>query len=268
MPDSRGAAAAGAAPGLADEVSGLSFRIMTRAAHRALLLAMTSAVLLAAPACSTDVFDTNVKLATQTYQMDFGTATGTIPTVACGAGTPSVCDTQQRAAVTTTPGPSQVTVETGCDSATSRCFLQATARLTEQVDVLQDSNFVTKVERHSAWVVKSVTLTYTVPTNTLTFDVPSVDVYVGPPGTTSETDPGVAHVDTTMPIAAGTTFTDQPRQLTVAAGSAARNLIVSSVENKQTIVFLVVAKPRVEAGAPVPAGSLELDIYPTLVLGF
>jgi hypothetical protein len=229
---------------------------------------MTSATLVGAPACSTNVFDTNVKLATQTYQMDFGSATGTIPTVTCGAGAPSVCDTQQRAAVTTTPGPSQVTVQAGCDSATSRCFLEATARLTYLVDVLQDGGFVTAVERHSAWTVKSVNLAYTVPTNTLTFDIPSVDVYVGPPGTTSETDPGVAHVDSTMPIAAGTTFVDQPRQLTVAAGSDARNLIVSSVENKQTIVFVVVAKPRVEAGAPIPAGHLELDIYPTLVLGF
>jgi hypothetical protein len=239
------------------------------AAHRGLLLTVTAAVLLGAPACSSDIFDVTVNLATQTYQMDFGNATGTIPTVTCAAGMPNVCDIgQSRAAVTATPGPGNVTIDVGCDPSTDRCFVSGTARLTAQVDVLQDNDFVTKVERHSAWVVKSVTLAYTVPTNTLTFDVPSIDVYVGPPGTTTENDPDVAHVDSTTPIPAGTTFVDEPRQLTVAAGSPARDLIVSSVESKRTIVFVVVAKPRIEAGAPVPAGSLELDVYPSLGLGF
>jgi hypothetical protein len=237
-------------------------------APRALGLAATAAVLLGASACNTDVFDVTVHLATQTYQMDFGTATGTIPTVACGAGMTSVCGAEPRAAVTATQGPSNVSVDIGCDSTTDRCFAEATARLTFQVDVLQDNDFVTKVERHSAWVVKSVSLAYTVPSNTLTFEVPKIDVYVGPPGTTTETDSGVAFIDSTMPVPAGMTFVDPPGQLTVAEGSDARNLIVSSVEAKQTLVFVVVAKPRIEAGAPVPAGSLELDVSPSLGLGF
>jgi hypothetical protein len=227
-----------------------------------------AAATLCVSACSTDVFDVTVHLAQQTYQMDFGSATGTIPTVTCGAGKPSVCDTESRAAVTATTGPGNVTVDFGCDPTTARCFAEATARQTVQVDVLQDNDFVTKVERHSAWVVKSVTLAYTVPTNTLTFDVPKIDVYVGPPGTMTENDTGVAFVDSTMPLPAGTTIVDPPGQLTVAAGSAARDLIVNSVESKQTIVFVVVATPRIEAGAPVPAGSLELDVQPSLGLGF
>jgi hypothetical protein len=229
---------------------------------------MSAALLLTSPACSTDIFDVTVNLTSQTYQMDFGTATGTIPTLTCKAGMPSLCEPQQRATVTTMPGPANVTIAPGCDATTNRCFVAATARLTYEVDVLQDSGFVTAVERHSAWVVKSVSLTYAVPTNTLTFDIPKIDVYVGPPGTTSENDPGVAFVDSTMPVAAGTTFVDEPRQLTVAEGSPARDLIVNSVEAKQTLVFVVVATPRIEAGAPVPAGQLQLDIYPRLTLGF
>jgi hypothetical protein len=238
------------------------------AAHRAgSLVSMMVALSLGAAACSSDVFDVNVKLSPQTYQLDFGNATGTIPTVTCGAGMPSVCDVQQRATATATPGPTDVTVNTGCDATTNRCFVAATARLTYTVDVLQDNDFVTKVERHSAWIVKSVNLAYTVPSNTLTFDVPKIDVYVGPPGTTKETDANVAFVDSTEPIAAGTTFTN-PQQLTVSQGSPARDLIVSSVESKQSMVFVVVLSPRIEAGAPIPAGALELDIYPSLVLGF
>jgi hypothetical protein len=219
-------------------------------------------------ACSSNVLDVNVALAPHAYQADFGSATGTIPTVTCSAGTPSVCNTQQRDAVVTTPGPTQVNIDIDCDATTSRCFAQATARLTYTVDVLQDNDFVTKVERHSAWVVHSVDLAYTVPTNTLTFEIPRIDLYVGPPGATTETDAGVVFVDSTIPVAPGTTFVDQPRHLNLEAGSPARDLIVSSVESKQSIVFVVVMTPRLEAGAPVPAGSLELDIYPTLGLGF
>jgi len=219
-------------------------------------------------ACSTDIFDVNVALASHAYQVDFGSATGTIPTLTCAAGTPSVCDTQQRDAVVATPGPSNVNVDVGCDTTTNRCFAEATARLTYTVDILQDNNFITKVERHSAWVVHSVDLAYTVPTNTLTFAVPQIDVYVGPPGTTTESDAGVVLVDSTMPVAAGTTFVDPPQHLKVASGSPARDFIVNSVESKQPIVFVVVMTPRIEAGAPVPAGSLELDISPTLSLGF
>ena len=227
-----------------------------------------ASLLVGGPTCNTDVFDVTVNLAAQTYHMDFGAATGTIPTVTCGAGMPRLCDIQQRATVTTTPGPTNVTIEPGCDSTTKRCFVAATVRLTEQVDVLQDSDFVTKVARHSAWIVKSVTLAYTVPSNTLTFEIPKIDVYVGPAGTKTEADPDVAYVDSTVPVAAGTTFVDPPRELTVAAGSPARDLIVSSVEAKRTIVFVVVATLRIEAGAPVPAGNLQLDIYPSLTLGF
>lgn len=226
------------------------------------------AAVLGALACSTDVFDVSVPLATHSYQMDFGSATGTIPTVTCAAGTPSVCDAQQRDTVVATPGPTNVSVSIGCDASTQRCFAEATARLTYTLDVLQDDDFVTSVERHSAWVVHSVDLAYTVPTNTLTFEVPKIDVYVGPPGSTTETDAGVVFVDSTIPLPAGMTFVDEPRHLNVAEGSAARDFIVSSVEGKQPIVFVVVLTPRIEAGAAVPAGAVELDVAPTLGLGF
>ena len=219
-------------------------------------------------ACSSDIFDVNVALASHAYSADFGSATGTIPTVTCATGMPSICDTQQRDAVVATPGPTNVSVDIGCDAASMRCFAEATARLTYTLDVLQDNDFITKVERHSTWIVHSVDLAYTVPTNTLTFAVPQVDVYVGPPGTTTETDAGVSFVDSTTPIAAGTTFVDQPMHLTLASGSPARDFIASSVQSKQPIVFVVVMTQRLEAGSPVPAGSLELDISPSLELGF
>ncbi|HEX4404977.1 MAG TPA: hypothetical protein VH560_09125 [Polyangia bacterium] len=182
---------------------------------------------------------------------------------------PAVCGTGQTLAVMTADGaPADVSVDVGCDATTSRCFAQANARLSYELDVLQDDAFVTKVERRAISVVRSIDLAYTLPTNTLTFDVPRIDVYVGPVGSKTETDPGVVLVDSVQSITAGSTFGDDARRhLTLADDSPARTLIASSIQAKAPFVFVLVTAPRLDAGAPVPGGAFEIDVYPTLGLG-
>jgi hypothetical protein len=219
-------------------------------------------------ACDADVFDVDVDLAPHAYQADFGPSGGTIPTAACDPTMPMVCGLGQTLAVTTADGaPPDVSAQVGCDATSARCYAEAHARLAYELDVLQDDDFVTKVERRAISVVRSIDLAYTVPTNTLTFDVPRIDVYVGPPGTKTEADPGVALVDSVTTIPAGQTFVDPRRHLTLADGSAARSLVEQSIQAEQPFVFVLVTAPRLEAGAPLPGGAFELDIYPTLTLG-
>ena len=235
---------------------------------RALRLAALAILSIGSAACSADVFDVDVALASHAYQADFGPSSGTIPTVACDPAMPSACGMGSMLAVTTAvPATTDVSVDLGCDPTSSRCFAEAHARVSYELDVLQDDAFVTKVERHAISVVQSVDLAYTLPTNTLTFDVPAIDVYVGPAGATKETDPGVVLVDSISSIAAGTTFVADRRHLTLAEGSPGRALIVSSIQAKQPFVFVVVTAPRSEAGSPVPGGAFEIDIYPTVGLG-
>src|SRR5450432_2689256 len=219
-------------------------------------------------ACNPDVFDVSVELAPHAYPADFGPSSGTIPVVACDATMPTVCGTGQTLAVTTADGaPADVSVELGCDASTARCFAEAHARLGYELDVLQDDEFVTKVERRAISVVRTIDLAYTMPRNTLTFDVPRIDVFVGPAGSKLETDTGVALVDSVSGITAGTTFIDERRHLTLADASPARTLIEQSIQAKQAFVFMVVTAPRLGAGAPLPGGAFELDIYPTVSLG-
>jgi hypothetical protein len=220
--------------------------------------------------CSADVFDVDVALTARTFVADFGSQAGTIPTVdctdeiaqqACGTSPPVNVDTSSATGV-----PSDVTVMLGCDASTNRCFAQASAHLSQPVDVLQDDAFVTRVERHALSFVQLVDVAYTIPANTLTFEMPQLDIYAGPAGSTRETDPGVAIVGSTQPIPAGTVVTE-PQHITISDDTPARPLIEHAIENKQEFVFVVVANPRLEAGAPIPGGSVQIDVAPKLTIG-
>jgi hypothetical protein len=223
-----------------------------------------------AAGCSADVLDVDVDLKAQSFALDFGQPAGTIPTVTCDdTVVQEVCGSGQAVAVDTTPTtgvPSDVQVALGCDPSTARCFAQATAHASQPVNVLQDDAFVTRIERHSLTFVHLVDVAYTVPANTLTFDMPQIDIYAGPSGARHETDPGVAFVGSTQAIAAGTVVAE-PLHVTITKDTPARPVIENAIENKQEFVFIVVANPRLDAGAPVPAGAVQIDVFPSLVIG-
>jgi hypothetical protein len=232
------------------------------------LVALAPVVVILA-ACSSDVFDVDVALSSHPFNADFSPSNGTIPTITCDPTMPGLCGLGQVLAVTTSDGsPADVNVDVGCDSGTNRCFAEAHARLVYELDVLQDDAFVTKVERRAISFVRMLDIAYTMPTNTLTFAVPRVDVYVGPMGARTESDAGVSIVDSITSIGAGTTFVDEPRHLMLADGSPARTLIEQNVQSKTPFVFMLVTAPRLEAGAPAPGGAFEIDLVPTVRLGF
>lgn len=223
----------------------------------------------AAAGCSGDDFDVTVELGAEAYDADFGCTNGTVSTVICDPASPSVCTglTVDADATPVAASPANVAVTRGCDASTDRCFAQANARTIYAVNVLHDDNFVTKVAQRSISLVHLADLAYTVPINTTTFEVPAVDIYVGPAGTARETDPGVVLVGTTSPIPPGTTVTTA-MHLTIEDGSPARALIEKSIQAEQTFVFVLTLAPRIAPGAPIPAGAIEVDLSPQVALGF
>jgi hypothetical protein len=216
-------------------------------------------------ACSMDIFDVAVDLQGETFVLDFGAAAGTIPDVPCDPAAPACTGAVATAAVPAGV-PADVTVSLGCDAATARCFAQADARAAFTVDVLDDGSFQATVDRRGTTFVRVADVAYTIPANTLTFDVPEVQIFVGPASATRETDDGVVFVDSIRPVPAGAPVTER-RHVTVPDGSAARDLIEQSIQDRQPFVFVVTLAPRVDAGAPVPAGMLEIDLFPSVVLG-
>jgi hypothetical protein len=239
-----------------------------RPARAAIGAALLGCLVTAGGACSSDILDVDVNLSRQSYSADFGTAQGTIPTVTCDPAQPDVCGASAGAVQVDGTSGAGATVQLGCDGASQRCFAEAHATITTPVDVLQDQDFVTKVERRSVVIVRALDIIYAVPVNSLTFDVPEILISVGPAGSTSAGDPGVVPVGTTSPLAAGVTLDDAAaRHLVIADGSPARGFIESSIMNQQTLVFIATLSPRLEAGAAIPAGALQVDLLPRLTLG-
>jgi hypothetical protein len=220
-----------------------------------------------ASGCSPDIFDVTVDLKTQNYQADFGTATGSIPVVACDPTATGACSEGTIVDVTAPPavGSADVELSTGCDAATDRCLVQASGRIPYAVDVFEDDAFVGAVASHTVQFVRVADVAYAVSLNSLTFDLPQIDIYVGPAGITRETDPGVVALGSTPRLAAGTTLSDG--HLTVDDASPARATLEDEIRNQRPLTFLIVLTPQLEAGAPVPAGAIQVDVSPRLLIG-
>jgi hypothetical protein len=229
--------------------------------------ALAIGVWLLAGGCSRDVFDVTVDLKTQNYRADFGMAVGTIPVVACDSNAAGACGDGSVLDVAAPPaaGSANVELSAGCDPAASRCFVQANGRVPYSVDVFQDDAFASKVASHVVELVRVADVAYAVSMNSLTFDVPQIDIYVGPAGITRETDPGVVAIGSTPAIPAGTLLTDG--HIAVGDDSPARATLEDEIRKQQPLTFLIVLAPRIEAGAPVPAGVIDVNVSPRLLVG-
>jgi hypothetical protein len=216
--------------------------------------------------CSTDILDVGVDLQPRTYSADFGNTQGTIPTVPCDPSQADACLASAGAVQGSVPnGTAQA--QLACDGSTDRCFAQAHAEMSFPIDVLQEDDFVTRVKRDAVVIVRSIDIAYRVPINTLTFDVPEIRVSVGPAGSTSAGDAGVVPIGSTVLLPAAAIIGEPPQHLTVADDTPARSLIENSIMNQQTFVIIATMDPRLEAGAAIPAGQLQVDLSPHLTLG-
>lgn len=216
-------------------------------------------VLLAAPlgGCGlidANIFDTTITLQTQTYMQDFGSSSGTVPSVPCNSD--ALC------------GAVSVQGAVGrCDTATQLCYADASLTLPYSVTLSKDASFQSGIGQKAVQSVRGIDLAYSIPSNTLTFAVPEITLYVGPQSAKAVTDPGVALIGKIPPLAARQTLTT-PGVLRVTDGSPARQLLVNAITTPNTpIVFLLSASPRINAKQELPAGAIQVNITPSLIVG-
>ena len=226
------------------------------------VIAALSAGLLSCGLINPNILDTDIRLQRQVYSQDFGKSMGTIPEVPCSAQT-DLC--QQ---VTDAVGGGQQ-ARGVCDTGAMRCYAEASMTLPYTVNLSQDQAFQSGVAGRVVQFVRAVELGYSLPVNTLTFDIPEVEVFLGPQDAKNKTDPGVVRIGTIGPFSAGQTISDSsPRKLAIADGSPARSQLEQNVKNpKVPFVFLISATPRLDSGKPVPAGKLELHVFPKITVG-
>ena len=72
---------------------------------------------------------------------------------------------------------------------------------------------------------------------------------------------------TTAAVPAGTTITSE-QHLIVDDDTPARPLIEDAIRNLEEIAFIVVVKPRIDAGGALPAGVIMVNVYPRVVVNF
>jgi hypothetical protein len=239
---------------------------LTARVARGWAAALTAAVSLAVAGCSADIFDVSVELGEEAFHLDFGTMTGSVPALACDPAMPQSCG--PGGVITLANGAGETELGAGCDTGTTRCYVQANTRVFYVVDVLRDAAFTSKVGRKAVTLVRMLDIAYLVPSNTATFDIPKIDVFVGPAEARQSGDAGVTLVDSVPMIAAGQTITPgSPGHLTIADGSPGRSLIESSIKRKVPFVFIVTTTPRMESGSPLPSGSMDIVLRPLLGLG-
>ena len=60
---------------------------------------------------------------------------------------------------------------------------------------------------------------------------------------------------------------ESPGHLSIDDESPARTLMENNIKQKTPFTFIVTVSPRLESGAPVPAGRMDIALQPLLGLG-
>jgi hypothetical protein len=255
-------------------------RVSTRAARglraiRAGLMAFALASLAIAAGCG-DLAGADIHLASTSLGADFGTQAGSIPPLACSAANASGCSA--------VPAPAGVSGwQVGCDTAAGQCFGQADLRIQQTVTTADPSSFDSAVGKQAVHYLESIDIAYTIPTNTLTFALAKIQLYVvqnpvaggggsSPPagGVVVEqapaSSPGDVLVGVVAPLAAGQVVGAE-RHLSLDGSDPAFTAISSQVEAGQDLVLALVVTPRVVASGPLPGGAVQVVCAPTLHFG-
>lgn len=212
------------------------------------------------------LFDIPITLSTQEYKQNFGNSTGTVPSVSCTTQT-DPCS-QAASQVGSALAANGATVTGVCDTSAMKCTAKLDATVSYSLSLANDQSFATSVAGKVVSVVHSISLKYGVPKNTATFNIPQLDLYIAPQGTTKIDDPKAVYIDKIPMLTKGQVIADGANSITVDTASKAGAQFIYYVQNpNQTFVLLVNAKPVVRAGDAMPAGELWLRVTPVITVG-
>ena len=104
--------------------------------------------------------------------------------------------------------------------------------------------------------------------NTATFDIPALQLYIGPSGAKQPTDQGVVALGTLQPIKSMTLIPEGSQHVLITEGTAAHDKFSYYVQNPMVpFVLMVAATKTVRGGEPIPAGKIQVVIKPSITVG-
>ena len=211
---------------------------------------------------SSNIFDITIGLSSQTYGHDFGNNSGNAPSITCPV-TPDPCPTL----ASQIPGGSNGRCDTG--TAPSVCAADVTVVLPSTINLSMDASFASSIGSKAVRFVHTIDLAYSVSQNTTTFDIPAMQLYIGPSGATKPTDQGVVALGMFQPLARMTTIPVSGAQhIIINEGTPAHEKFSYYVQNPMVpFVLMVVATKKVRGGEPIPGGKIQLVIKPSITVG-
>jgi len=145
-----------------------------------------------------------------------------------------------------------------CDPASAACAFAVVVQSPPQmIDLKNEAQIPSSLSNQSAIDISVNKLTYDVNQNSLNVDLPPVDLYVGPQGSTKVSDPGVVKFATVPSIPHATTLTNGNIPLDAAANSVFSNI---GMHLGTPFVFLAQTRVVIPGGTPPPSGALTLTI--------
>lgn len=228
-----------------------------------LLMALASAapltVVLGCGLISSDIATVSFDLPPKTYSFDTSqagwkgatsSAFATVPAIPCAA------DADCCAPAIAAAGIDCSTLI--CDAPTQACAFAVTVESPPQtIDLKQEAPELSSFGNQSVLDISVSKLSYDVNQNTLNVDLPPVDLFLAPQGTTSTADPAAVRFATVPAIAHGVTLTGGDIPLEPAATTAFENI---GMHFGTPFVFLARTRVVVPGGTPAPMGALTLTV--------
>jgi len=217
-------------------------------------IALAGSLLSACGLISSDVATIMFDLPVRTYSFDTAQAgwnlpPASLPVIACSDD--QICCTAAQLA-----GVDCGTVI--CDAASATCALKVTVETSPQsINLKSEVPQLSSLGNQTFIDVTISRITYDVTSNTLNVDLPEVEIYVAPQGTTSTSDPNAAKFGTVPVTRAGTTISGG----SVALDPAGQKALVGFAHDFGT-PFVLIGKTVVivPGGTPLPMGAIDIDI--------
>jgi len=145
-----------------------------------------------------------------------------------------------------------------CDAASASCAFAVVVQSPPQmINLKTEANLPSSLANQSVLDITVNKLSYDVSQNSLTVDLPPVDLFLGPQGTTKTTDPGGVKFATVPSIPRSTVVTDGNIPIEAAANTVFENI---GMHLGTPFVFLAQTRVVIPGGTPAPAGALTLTI--------